>query len=295
MKSWRPSADGWHSIDLPEPTVEDEEVLVRVSATCVLPDELRPDAERAPGGAVVGTVLSSGSAATAWTGARVLLSAVSACGECPTCRRGRAAVCPHGSILGRSSDGGCAELVTTRARWLCRLDERLPLDDTSAAIAAGPALLAYALWCRAGVGAGDVAVIRGTGPISQVLLRLAAVRGVKLADQDAEARDSGAPRKLLVCDDWLPAEALEAATPGSVLVFHGAGEGSIDLRRVGALELSVCAVPHGHPDLLPELAALIAKGEIEVASLANTGQLSPDFADEVVAAARAGRAFVVSS
>ena len=249
-----------------------------MEAVCLEPgDFLRAKAPIAPGGGLVGTVREVGEAATAFAGARVLVAPVQACGECDTCRRGFATVCPSRTLLGQDTDGGSAELVVAHSRWLTRLDEGLEIPGPTAALVAGPALLAYACHCRAGVSAGDLVVVLGSGPAAMILSALAASRGAKVVSASGEQASrsieaelasidaKGRPQKIFVCDGRENlSTAVQVATPGSLIVTTLASE-TIDMQAVVDSELSLIGLSKGHPDLMTETAALVVKGELDLA------------------------------
>lgn len=253
-------------------------------------NEVRVEAEYAClepfGGGLVGRVMECGEAATAWQDTRVLVTPLIACGECHTCRAGAATVCPDRKILEMNSDGGYGESVVCAGRWLTRLEGPLELDGPIAALVAGPALRAYGLFCRAGVAAGDVVVVLGRSPVAKILAKLATARGCKVVEGLSSATDIDAklveldcqsrPQKLFVCDGEANlALATQVAQPASTIA-SGIGIGELDAAVVYKNGLSVFGQEFAHPDLLPELAALVVKKELDLGSFPVLVALSPE-------------------
>ncbi len=279
-------------------------------------NEVRVEAEYAClepfGGGLVGRVMECGEAATAWQDARVLVSPLIACGECHTCRAGAATVCPDRKILETDRDGAYGKSVVCAGRWLTRLGAWTPdhsaegtphphsakqgttnfqkgpleLDGTIAALVAGPALRAYGLFCRAGVAGGDVVIVLGRSPVAGILAKLATARGCKVVEGRSSAADIDAklveldcqsrPQKLFVCDGEANlALAMQVAQPASIIA-SGVGTGELDAAVVYENGLSVFGQEFAHPDLLPELAALVVKKELDLGSFPVLVALSPE-------------------
>jgi D-arabinose 1-dehydrogenase-like Zn-dependent alcohol dehydrogenase len=276
MKAWRLGPSGFEPGEQKTRPLASDELRVQVEAVCLEPTDLAAAGDFAPGGGLVGRVIECGDAATAFDSARVLVSPVQACGECDSCRRSFATVCPSRVLLGRSADGGCAESIVANARWLTRLDQGLEvIEGPVAALIAGPALVAYALYCRAGVSAGELMIVLGQGATAAILSSLGESRGAKVirasgssaavvrdALQDIDTKDQ--PQRIFVCDgEGSLALAMELAPPGSMIVAHQR-EGALELAPFVERELSLIGLSFGHPDLMPETAALVAKGELDL-------------------------------
>ncbi|WP_243762482.1 alcohol dehydrogenase catalytic domain-containing protein [Streptomyces sp. Tu 3180] len=150
------------------------DALVRVDATAVSGGDLRivrgdlPEAEPGTvlGHEAVGEVLEAGHAVRRCTaGDRVVVSSVSACGQCAWCRDGGYGQCPVGGrMLGHRIDGPRAERVRvpfadhSLHRWPSSLtpEEAVLLSEVLPA--------AYELGVRAGgVGPGHTVVVVGRG------------------------------------------------------------------------------------------------------------------------------------
>jgi 6-hydroxycyclohex-1-ene-1-carbonyl-CoA dehydrogenase len=312
----------------PAPPLGADDLLVAVEA-CVLdaPERatLATRAHRAPGGAAVGRVVAAGVAAGDHLGRRVLVGPLHPCGECDACRRGRLAACAAARRLGEDTDGALASHVVARRRWVC------PLDGPLAAAAPGPeaallareAPLAYALVARAGVAPGDVVVWLGAGVTAALGARLAAIAGCLVAHLPAAPGGDpvDAARAVLAAG---AAQAAAVAPPAAwrvlvagtdpaalatalALAAHGATVGvaaaalaaaapdAAALTRALAREAVLFGLEAPHPDLVPEVAALAARGELVLAPHALARPIGA-LADALVVAAAPppGQAVVVT-
>ncbi len=279
---------------------------MKVQFCCLRPSDLERGNEHSPGGGLVGIVEECGSAATSFASSRVLVPVVQACGECETCRSGFASVCPHRSLLGQDRDGGCASSVVADSRWLIQLENGLEgLTGPEAAFVAGPGLLAYGMFARAGTGAGDLVLVIGKGPVASTLCHLAEGRGAKvvcLGEQEElaglaatlEEMDAGArPQQIFACEgNHTIASALAVASPGSRITTC-VSTGTIPLDKLLEREISVLAVPFGHADLLTEVAALVAKSEVLLSEFIREEELGPQSIASAQSALAAGTCLVV--
>jgi threonine dehydrogenase-like Zn-dependent dehydrogenase len=208
--------------------------------------------------------------------------------------------------LGETIHGGCSELIVAKARWLTRLDTGLAIDGPSAALVAGPALAAYGLFARAGVSAGELMVVLGEGPTAGLLGALGRSRGVTVATaHGAAAAQSvqgelssvdagGRPQKIFVCDgDESLSAAIDLANPGSVIVF-AQSTGSFELGAMAARDLTILDFSFGHPDLMTETAALVAKGELDLGPFAQHHRISSEAPDQSAAAFAQGKCLILS-
>jgi 6-hydroxycyclohex-1-ene-1-carbonyl-CoA dehydrogenase len=217
---------------------------------------------------------------------RVLVGPIDPCGECDVCRRGGAAVCP----LARRRDALGATVVAA-ARWLVVLDDGLALPVPAAAAVAGDVALAYTLYARTGVGPRDPVIVVGECPIGRFLIEILRAKGiapVALATGDrwtdwvrargvAAAADRAALEAALAAQDhggraWRvlcadPAAAATAAAlagPRSTLTMIAAPRATALPADLLAREVAVLGVAAAHPDLVVEVAAMCAKGEIDL-------------------------------
>jgi threonine dehydrogenase-like Zn-dependent dehydrogenase len=249
----------------------DDDVLIAVEAASLGPRALAERAE-VPGLAAVGRVVATGPDARHLDGARVVVGPVQPCGDCDLCRRGAAAVCPAGRTLGVTVPGTLSERVVARARWVLPLGGDLDVPGPTAALLGHEAALAYALYARAGVGPRDPTVVLGDGPVARLLTQILAAKNAAPGGEGGGDR----PRKIFACDGVDAAEALAIAGPRATVsvarplgtVCISAEDRTEGLAAALAREVTIIGVAGAHPDLLPELAALVVRGELELATAA---------------------------
>ena len=137
--------------DVPEPSLADGEVLLRVTTCGVCHTELDEIEGRTPppylpvilGHQVVGTI-EQAMKADARVGQRVGVAWIySACGRCKYCRSGNENLCPYFRATGRDADGGYAEYMKLS------LDFTNPIPDGLTDLQAAPLLCAGAVGYRA--------------------------------------------------------------------------------------------------------------------------------------------------
>lgn len=253
--------------------LKDGEVRIAVEAAAFGPRDLELSGTNgvASGGGVVGRVVDCGAAATEWRGRRVIAPRLVPCGECLFCRRGAPQGCPDRRELGASIDGGLAGEVVARGRWLSPADGELEVAAPTAAILGDDALLAYTLYCRAGVTPGEPAVVVGRGPRSAITAAIAAAKGARVARTEV-------PKQLDSLGDCLGFET----RPWRVFALDGAPDylawapipagSTIAVSRGGAFPIAAAATVLtggiGQPDLLPELVALVASGDCDLDEIA---------------------------
>ena len=268
-------------------------VRLMVEAVAIDPFAATPIG-RVPGVAAVGTVTAVGVAADEWLGLRVLVPTVDACGECDRCRRGGAAVCGHGGRLGTTAPGALTTHLTASARWLVRLDGALALPGAATAAIGGALAHAYTLYARASVGPRDPVIVIGGGPLARLTLEVLLAKGAApvaatddaatiaalgdrtrvcalhtAAIEEAIGAVGDRPRRVLVIDSAQLELGLRVAGPrGTVVVAAGAATAiEPPLAIALAEEVTIAGVVDGHPDLVPELAALCARDELSLASV----------------------------
>jgi threonine dehydrogenase-like Zn-dependent dehydrogenase len=285
------------------PALAPDDLLVAVEAAVVgAPEALVLSQGRpfAPGGAAVGRVVATGAAAAHRLDERVLVGPVRACFECDVCRRGHPTVCPRRLTLGIDADGALASHVVTRARATTGLVGLLAkvAPGPEAALLAREAPLAYWMLVRAGVAPGDVTIWIGGGPIAALGLALARAKGVSgfapLADELALTPDAGAAAlraRLAAAGANLPprifevsaaadgrARAAALAGPGTTLVLlAAAAAGASEHVPIPAAllddDVTIVGVAGAHPDLVPELCALVARGELDLGEAVPGGMI----------------------
>jgi D-arabinose 1-dehydrogenase-like Zn-dependent alcohol dehydrogenase len=267
-----------------------DQVRVQVEAAACAEPELAalesPDRAIAPGGACVGHVVDAGEGAAHLRGRRVLVGPLDPCGECERCRRGLPFACADGSVLGASAPGALSGHVVVRGRWATEMAGDLDVAGPLAALIAREAADAYALYARSGLAAGEPAVVLGTGPVARLLVDIASARGARVVAASAgEPGGAERARAHLAEHGGRPAKILAAPVGDELgLALRLAGPGTLvaalartpalggDTTAVAALLAgggALVGVPAAHPDLLPEVAALAVKGEIDLAAAAD--------------------------
>jgi D-arabinose 1-dehydrogenase-like Zn-dependent alcohol dehydrogenase len=233
-----------------------------------------------PSGAAVGRVED--------TGKRVLVGALDPCGQCDVCRRGGCAVCPHAKRR-----GGPAPRMRVASRWLVGLGDGLELPVPAAAAVAGDVAIAYTLYARTGLQPRDPAVVTGATGVTRFLVEILLAKSITptvVADERdrawcewlvgkgaAVARDEGSvaaaiatqglgarPWRVLATEPATVAMAAALAGPRATLTIL-AGDHSDVPAALLAREVAIVGVAGAHPDLVVEVAAMCAKGEIDLA------------------------------
>jgi 6-hydroxycyclohex-1-ene-1-carbonyl-CoA dehydrogenase len=245
-------------------------------------------------------------------GRTVLVPAVSPCGECPACRRGRRTACSHSLMPGNHHDGGFATHVQVPARWLCEVPavpELWPL----AAIADAVTTPLQAIR-RSGLAAGDTAVVVGAGGVGGFMVQMAVALGARVVaidvapDKLERARAAGAAividargldaklgkkelaRQLVALgaesDGWHVYECSGTA-PGQTLAFALLTRGGklgvvgfspealpLKLSNLMALDAEAYGNWGADPALYPEALALVLAGKVDVRSAVERHPLS---------------------
>lgn len=158
--------------DVPDPPVGAGELLVRVKACALNHLDLwirqgipayKIPLPHISGCDVAGVVERLGAGVTnVKVGDRVVLAPGLSCGQCPACQSGRENLCASYGIRGAMTDGGYAELTTTRASDAIRL----PADFSFEQAAAFPLVFLTAwhmLVTRAKLQAGETVLVQAAG------------------------------------------------------------------------------------------------------------------------------------
>ncbi len=294
----------------PLPSLEGDQVRVEIEASTFGAAELDAPGGSAwiAGGGGVGRVAEAGSAAGHLVGARVLVSSAVPCGECDFCRRSAVFACTHGAILGQTADGTLASSVVARARWLCAIDGPLAVPGPAAALLAREAATAYAMYARAGVTPGEPVIVIGGDSVAGFLVDIGRARGTRpiAATSAAQARAAAAelsdrPWRIFETSGEKAGRDLarELAGPGSTVALLSTGfdaGASFDAAPLLAREVAVFGITGAHPDLLPEVAALAVRRELDLDRAAVIASISdPQSAPAQARAARAaGKTLVLT-
>ncbi len=224
-----------------------------------------------PRAEIAGTVSAVGEAAGDWLGKRVVVPRLLPCGDCNACRRGRVAHCRS-----RAARNGLGATETVPARWLCSVEPPLWPDNVELwqlAALADAALAPYTALSRAGVGPSDRVVVVGRDARAHFAAAIAVAKGATVvADDAAEAPVDGA---IIVATSAAERRrALTLAGQGATVVLLDSSVDSTadsapfatDWSRLVDAEAHVLGSVGGHPDLLPELCALVVRGQLPLAA-----------------------------
>ena len=197
--------------DVPEPVAGPKEVKIRVRNCSTCGTDLKIFRNGHPnmtppavmGHEIAGEVVDVGAeVAGGWApGDRVQVIAAVPCGECRQCLRGRMSICENQTSVGYQYPGGFAEYLIVphevlKVDGLNRIPDGVGFDEASVAEPLACVLNGQRL---AQVGAGDVVVVIGAGPIGCLHVRLARANGAKtviLADLSLDRLKLSADRVL---------------------------------------------------------------------------------------------------
>lgn len=258
--------------DVPEPSLSDGEVLIRISACGVCHTELDEIEGRTPpphlpiilGHQVVGIVQSMKPASGGPSGERLRVAQrvgvawiYSACGHCKYCLEGNENLCVNFRATGRDADGGYAQYMKVRA------DFAHPLPDSISDAEAAPLLCAGAVGYRAlrlsNLEDGDILGLTGFGASNHLILKMVRHKyphaSVFVFSRNAGERDfarslgaawAGAiedtpPDQMDAVVDatpvWRPiTEALKHIAPGGRLVINAIRKEDIDKQALMELD-----------------------------------------------------------
>ena len=164
-------------LDMPEPDVSEDEVLVHVRSAGICGSELH--GARHPGFRVPPLIMGHEFAGVSDDGRPVLINPILSCGDCDLCTRGLQQLCRHRAIIGVHRAGGFAERVAVPRSALRPLPDRMTWD---AAAVVEPAANAVHAWALAG-GARDKRVaVLGCGAIGLFCLLVALADGAASVD-----------------------------------------------------------------------------------------------------------------
>jgi 2-desacetyl-2-hydroxyethyl bacteriochlorophyllide A dehydrogenase len=177
-----------------------------------------------------GTVAAVGEGVREWQpGDRVTVMPLRWCGSCAACRAGHRHVCQNLVFVGIDAPGALQQSWTLDQRLLVRLPERLALDH---AALAEPVAVAVHDVQRAGLRAGDRALVVGGGPIGMLIALVATAAGAEvLVSEPNPFRRETAARLGLSTVDPLTDDALAhveewTAGAGADVAFEVSGSGA---------------------------------------------------------------------
>jgi len=188
---------GFEVVDLPDPTPEPDQLVIRVAACGVCGSDIKAQ-PFAPAGMVMGhelggEVVAVGSHTDGWhEGINVAVLPVISCGSCQYCRAGVVSHCPKARYIGMGPAGGFAEYAAVPARHCFALPADVP-PGYSALVE--PFAVGLHGVHRAEINLGDDVLIVGAGGVGLTSLIWALHKGggrVTVTDPDPQRRNSAA-------------------------------------------------------------------------------------------------------
>jgi 6-hydroxycyclohex-1-ene-1-carbonyl-CoA dehydrogenase len=181
---------------------------------------------------VSGVVVQAGPGAEGWLSRRVIVPAVSPCGTCAFCTRGKPTACRASKMPGNDIQGGFASHLEVDAWSLCKVDAHQPsapvgevgLSLWELSVIADAVSTPLQAIARCGLEANDFAVVIGAGGVGSFAVQLAQARGAKVAALDVDAAALDRARGLgaiFTADARTPAKDLKKAL-AVVAKEHGA-------------------------------------------------------------------------
>lgn len=168
----------------------------------------------------------------------------------------------------RGGDGAATAIARRQAvpaRWLTSVEPPLwpgGVELWQLAALADAALSPYTALSRAGVGPSDTVVVIGRDARARFARDIVAAKGAKLAESPVD----GAVVLATQPREWARAlSQLHAGVTLALLDGAGSADFATDWSKLVAAEAHVLGVVGGHPDLLPELCALVVRGQLPVA------------------------------
>lgn len=218
-------------VELPRPTPEPHEVLVRVEVCAICRTDLhviegdlpRRKMPIIPGHQAVGRVVELGSqCARLAMGDRVGIAWLGyTCGQCPYCRRGRENLCETSRYTGYDADGGFAEFAVVHEEFAYPLPAAFNSRQAAPLLCAG--IIGYRALERASLPLGGSIALYGFGSSAHIVLQLAKHRKAKVYVVTRGEKHRELARKLGA--DWVGAttEGMPAKADSAIL-FAPAGE-----------------------------------------------------------------------
>lgn len=244
--------------DLPEPSLADGEILIRVSRCGVCHTELDEIEGRTPpphlpvvlGHQAVGIVTDTARDSQIKAGARVGVAWIfSACGHCNFCKRGLENLCADFRATGRDANGGYAEYMKVRADFAHPIPESLSDSEAAPLLCAGA--VGYRALKLANLRDGQSLGLMGFGGSNHLVLKMARYKypksdifvfsrnagerefALSLGAAWAGAIDQNPPSALNAVIDTTPVwgpvlEALKYIQPGGRVVVNGIRKEEVD-------------------------------------------------------------------
>jgi 2-desacetyl-2-hydroxyethyl bacteriochlorophyllide A dehydrogenase len=175
----------------------------------------------------VGRIAALGAGVSGWrVGDPVTVMPLRWCGECGACRAGHTHVCQRLRVLGVDLPGAMQARWTVPADLVLRLPEEVPLDH---AALVEPTAVAVHDVRRAGLRAGEHAVVVGAGPIGLLIAVVAAAEGAEVVVVEPDPYRRGVAERVgLVALDPAAADvpgyvSQRTAGAGAAVAFEVSG------------------------------------------------------------------------
>ncbi|MFP8958050.1 zinc-dependent alcohol dehydrogenase [Natrialbaceae archaeon A-CW3] len=164
------------------PSIEDDQVLVKVRATGVCGSDAHAylydggyewvELPRIMGHEYAGEIVELGSDVTSVSvGDRVVENPTQTCGVCFQCNNGQSNVCQNFSVKGMHRDGSYAEYTVADPHRLHIVPDAVPLEH--AAITEPLSIATRAVFSQSNVVPGDTVLVEGPGPIGVLVAAVA--------------------------------------------------------------------------------------------------------------------------
>ncbi len=282
------SPDVLKYIDVPQPAIKPNEVLVRVKACALnhldlwvrlgLPGVPIP-LPHIPGSDVAGEIAQVGSEVTSVrVGQKVVLAPGVTCGKCPACVSGLDNRCRYFTNLGYMIDGGCAEFVRVPEVNCLPYPENLSFEE-----AAAVPLVFQTAWHmlvgRAQLQPGeDVLILGASSGVGSAAIQIAKFFGARVIatagtdEKLQKAKRLGADHGINHKSQKIRAgtatwdESIASLAPSGRLVTCGATTGfdaRIDLRFLFSRQLSLLGSYMGTKSELYTVMKLVAAGRLK--------------------------------
>lgn len=256
---------------------------------------------------VLGTAVEVGDAATEWLERRVVIPALTSCGECDFCRRGAPQGCADAKRL--RPEIPVPGHFEASARFLVAVDRigegapalagESPLATSNSAVAVlgSAGLTAYGAFCALGVAPGEPVVVVGDGTASALVRQIAKAKSAAVTTfgEACESLASKPWRAFSLEATESDAALLLAALPaGSSVAINPAAPGvNLSADSLAGRGISAFFAAEGHPDLLPELVALAVRRELDLDAVVDRVPAAEASTEAIETITGAGRAALV--
>ncbi|MBI5548763.1 MAG: 6-hydroxycyclohex-1-ene-1-carbonyl-CoA dehydrogenase [Deltaproteobacteria bacterium] len=206
ITAWQMDAPGQPLVKrtLPVPKLGAGDVLVQVAGCGLCHTDLsflyggvktKKTAPLTLGHEVAGTIVDAGAVQQKLVGKSVIVPAVLPCGECELCKAGRPTACRAQIMPGNDLDGGFATHLAVPGRFVCPVDPGT-YELWELGVVADAVTTPFQAAERAGIKAGDVAVVIGTGGIGTYGVQICAAKGATVIAVDVDAAKLDAIRNF---------------------------------------------------------------------------------------------------